>query len=49
MIQSEGNSKDSKPQWVFPDKDLYAKAGYYLLTVPQTYKLYLVSVFYITQ
>lgn len=49
MIHSEGNSKDNNSQWVFPDEPLVAQAGNYLLTVPQTYKLYLVSVFYITQ
>lgn len=48
-IHSEGNPKNNNSQWVFPDKDLNAQAGNYLLTVPQTYKLYLVSVFYITQ
>lgn len=49
MIHSEGNSKDNSSQWIFPDEILYAQAGNYLLTVSQTYKLYLVSVFYITQ
>lgn len=49
MIHSEGNSKDNNSQWVFPDEHLNAQAGNYLLTVPQTYELYLVSVFYITQ
>lgn len=49
MIHSEGNSKDNISQWVFPDKRLDAQAGNYLLAVPQTHKLYLVSVFYITQ
>lgn len=49
MIHAGGNSKDNNPQWVFPDKDLNAQAGNYLLSVPQTHKLYLVSVFYITQ
>lgn len=49
MIHSEGNSKDNNSQWVFPDEPLEAQAGNYLLTDPQTYELYLVSVFYITQ
>lgn len=49
MIHSEGNSEDDNSQWVFPDENLNAQAGNYLLTVSQTYKRYLVSVFYITQ
>ena len=49
MIHSEGNSKNNNSQWVFPDKHLNAQAGNYLLAVPQTHELYLVSVFYITQ
>lgn len=49
MLHSEGNSKDSKPQWVFPDNILKARVGNYLLVVPQTTKLHLVSVLYITQ
>ena len=49
MIHSEGNSKDNVSQWFFPDEHLDAQAGNYLLTVPQTHELYLVSVFYITQ
>jgi hypothetical protein len=49
MIYSEGNSKNNVSQWVFPNKDLDAQAGSYLLAVPQTHELYLVSVFYITQ
>lgn len=49
MILSEGNSKGNDSQWFFPDEPLNAQAGEYLLTVPQTYELYLVSVFYITQ
>lgn len=49
MIHSEGNSKDNNSQWIFPDGQLNAQAGNYLLTVSQTNKLYLVSVFYITQ
>lgn len=49
MIHSEGNSKNNNSQWVFPDENLNAQAGNYLLTVSQTHELYLVSVFYITQ
>lgn len=49
MIHSEGNSKDNNSQWVFPDEHFNAQAGNYLLVFPQTYELYLVSVFYITQ
>lgn len=49
MIHSEGSSKDNSSLWVFPDEHLNAQAGNYLLTAPQTYELYLVSVFYITQ
>lgn len=49
MIHSEGSPKNSDSQWIFPDELLDAQAGNYLLTVSQTYKLYLVSVFYITQ
>lgn len=49
MIHSEDNSKNNNSQWVFPDEPLAAQAGNYLLTVSQTYELYLVSVFYITQ
>lgn len=49
MIHSEGNFKNDDPQWIFPDDPLDAQAGNYLLIVPQTYELYLVSVFYITQ
>lgn len=49
MIHSEGNSKNNISQWIFPDKRLDAQAGKYLLAVPQTHELYLVSVFYITQ
>lgn len=49
MIYSEGDSKNNDSQWVFPDEPLNAQAGNYLLTVPQTHELYLVSVFYITQ
>ena len=48
MIHSEGN-KDNNSQWIFPDEHLNAQAGNYLLTVSQTHKLYLVSVFYIIQ
>lgn len=49
MIYSEGVPKNNNSQWGFPDKNLNAQAGDYLLVVPQTHKLYLVSVFYITQ
>lgn len=49
MIYSEGDSKNNNSQWVFPYEHLDAQAGNYLLTVSQTYKLYLVSVFYIVQ
>lgn len=49
MIYSEGNSENNSAQWFFPDENLNAQAGNYLLTVSQTYELYLVSVFYITQ
>lgn len=49
MIHSEGNPKNNISQWVFPNKRLDAQAGNYLLAVPQTHELYLVSVFYITQ
>ena len=49
MIHSEGDSKNNNSQWFFPDEPLDAQAGNYLLTVPQTHELYLVSVFYITQ
>lgn len=49
MIYSEGVPKNNNSQWIFPDENLDAQAGNYLLAVPQTHKLYLVSVFYITQ
>lgn len=49
MIHSEGSPGNNNSQWIFPNENLNAQAGNYLLTVPQTYKLYLVSVFYITQ
>lgn len=49
MIHSEGDSKNNNSQWIFPDEHLNAQAGNYLLTASQTHKLYLVSVFYITQ
>lgn len=49
MIHSEDDPKNNNSQWVFPDEILNAQAGNYLLTVSQTYKPYLVSVFYITQ
>lgn len=49
MIHSEGSPGDNNSQWIFPAEHLDAQAGNYLLTVSQTYKLYLVSVFYIVQ
>lgn len=49
MIYSEGDSKNNNSQWIFPNENLDAQAGNYLLTVSQTHELYLVSVFYITQ
>lgn len=49
MIHSEGNSKDNISQWFFPDEQLDAQAGDYLLFVPQISELFLVSVFYIVQ
>lgn len=49
IIYSEGSPGNNNSQWIFPDEHLNAQAGNYLLTVLQTYKLYLVSVFYITQ
>ena len=49
IIHSEYGFENSPSQWIFPDKHLNVQAGNYLLAVPQTYKLYLVSVFYIIQ
>jgi hypothetical protein len=49
IIYSEGSPGNNNSQWIFPDEHLNAQAGNYLLTVSQTYKLYLVSVFYIIQ
>lgn len=49
MIHSEGSPGNNNSQWTFPDKHLEEQAGHYLLAVPQTYKRYLVSVFYIVQ
>lgn len=49
MIYSEGNSENNVSQWVLPDEHLNAQAGNYLLTISQTYEIYLVSVFYIIQ
>lgn len=49
MIHSEGSPGNDNSQWISPDEHLDAQAGNYLLTVSQTYELYLVSVFYITQ
>lgn len=49
IIHSEVNPENNHSQWILPDEQLNAQAGRHLLTVPQTYELYLVSVFYITQ
>lgn len=49
IIHSESSPGNNDSQWIFPDEHLDAQAGNYLLTVSQTYKLYLVSVFYIVQ
>jgi len=49
IIHSEGSPENNNPQWIFPDEHLNAQAGNYLLTISQTSKLYLVSVFYIIQ
>ena len=49
IIHSECTSKNNDSRWIFPDTHLNAQAGNYLLASPQIYKLYLVSVFYITQ
>lgn len=49
MIYSGGKPKNNNSQWVFPDKNLDAQAGNYMLVVPQTPELYIVSVLYITQ
>lgn len=49
LIHSVGDSKNNSSQWIFPYEHFDAQAGEYLLVVPQTHKLYLVSVFYITQ
>lgn len=49
MIISEGYPKNNNSQWFFPDKHLNEQAGNYILVVPQTQALYLVSIFYITQ
>lgn len=49
MIHSDSSPENNYSQWIFPDEHLDAQAGNYLLTVSQTYKLYLVSVFYIVQ
>lgn len=46
---TKGSPGNDNSQWIFPDEHLDAQAGNYLLTVSQTYKLYLVSVFYIVQ
>lgn len=49
MIHSEGSPKNNNSQWIFPYENLSEQAGNYLLFVPQTPALYVVSVFYITQ
>lgn len=49
IIHSEYNFKNKVSQWIFPGEHLNAQAGNHILDVPQTQKLYLVSVFYITQ
>lgn len=49
IIHSEGSPGNDNSLWTFPDEHLNAQAGNYLLTVSQTYKLYIVSVFYIIQ
>lgn len=49
IIHSECSPENNNSQWIFPDEHLNAQAGNYLLTVSQTSKLYLVSVFYIVQ
>lgn len=49
MICSVGSPGNNNSQWIFPDRPFNAQAGNYVLTVPQTYKLYLVTVFYIIQ
>lgn len=49
IIHSEVGPENNHSQWIFPDEHLNAQAGNYLLTVSQTFKLYLVSVFYIVQ
>lgn len=45
MIHSEGSPGNNDSQWIFPDEHLNAQAGNYLLTVSQTYKLYLYQYF----
>lgn len=49
IIYLEGSPGNNNSQWIFPDEHLNAQAGNHLITVSQTYELYLVSVFYITQ
>lgn len=49
IIYLDGSPGNNNSHWIFPDEHLNEQAGNYLLAVPQTYKLYLVSVFYITQ
>ena len=40
---------NNNDQWIFPDQHLDAQAGEQLLTISQTYDLFVISVFYITQ
>lgn len=49
MFHSEHDYENNKSQWVFPGNPLDEQAGRYILAVPQTHKVYVVSVFYITQ
>lgn len=49
MIHSEGSPGNNNSQWIFPDGHLDAQAGEWLLTIPQTYNPFVISVFYITQ
>lgn len=44
--ETDYNNND---QWIFPDQHLNAQAGEQLLTISQTYDLFVISVFYITQ
>lgn len=49
IIHSEANPENNHSQWIFPYEHLTAQAEEYLFYVPQTYRLYLVTVFYIIQ